>query len=110
MNVVYADVIIKPVLTEKSMSLQGNNNVFVFKVKKTANKLLVKQAVEQLFEVEVEKVNIVNYDRKKKRVGRFLGKKAGYKKAYVKLKPGQVIGEAPQEEAKVVKPKSKEKK
>ena len=111
MSVIYADVIIKPMLTEKSMGMQGQNNVFVFKVKKSANKLLVKQAVQNLFEVEVEKVNIVNYAPKSKRVGRYLGKTSGYKKAYVKLKPGQMIGEKPQETKEDVKKKPvKEKK
>ena len=78
------DIIIKPVITEKSMdSLQEGK--YTFKVATDANKTQVKLAVEEIFGVEVAKVNIMNYDGKVKRMGRNVGRTAAYKKAIVTL-------------------------
>ncbi len=79
------DIIIKPVITEKSMdSLQEGK--YTFKVDKNANKLEIAKAVEELFDVKVAKVNTVNCKGKSRRVGRFEGKKPDWKKAIVTLK------------------------
>lgn len=79
------DIIIKPVITEKSMdSLQEGK--YTFKVDKNANKLEIAKAVEELFDVKVAKVNTVNCSGKSRRVGRFEGKKPDWKKAIVTLK------------------------
>lgn len=85
------DIIKRPIITEKSSDLIAKDNKYTFVVDKNANKTEVKYAVKQLFNVEVEKVNIINVLPKKRRVGRFLGKKPGYKKAIVKLAPGNTI-------------------
>ena len=80
------DVIITPVITEQSMDVAVDKK-YTFKVAPTANKTQVKLAVEELFGVEVAKVNIMNYDGKLKRMGRFAGYTPSYKKAIVTLTP-----------------------
>ena len=78
------DVIIAPVITEKSMD-DAASRKYTFKVAKTATKTDIKAAVEAAFSVTVEKVNTANYDGKIKRQGRFVGRTPGYKKAIVSL-------------------------
>ncbi|MBE6020425.1 MAG: 50S ribosomal protein L23 [Firmicutes bacterium] len=78
------DVIIKPVISEKSMD-DTQERKYTFKVSKDANKTQVKQAIEEIFGVEVEKVNIMNCRGKLKRMGRTSGMTASSKKAIVKL-------------------------
>ena len=85
------NIIIAPVITEKSESLKRDNNVYVFKVKKNANKTQIKNEVEKTFGVKVVNVNTVNAVQKKKRVGRYTGLTTAYKKAYVKLAEGSTI-------------------
>lgn len=87
----YRDVLIRPVITEKSMHLYEENNAVTFQVPKSVNKIEVRQAVENLFGVKVKKVNILNTKDKKKRVGRYNGVVHGYKKAVVFLEPGNTI-------------------
>ena len=84
------NIIIAPVITEKSESLK-ENNVYVFKVNKNANKTQIKNEVEKQFKVKVVSVNTVNAVQKKKRVGRYTGLTTAYKKAYVKLAEGSTI-------------------
>ena len=83
-------VILAPVITEKSESLKANN-VYVFKVKKSANKTQIKNEIEKAFGVKVVNVNTVNAVQKKRRVGRYTGLSTAYKKAYVKLAEGSTI-------------------
>ena len=79
------DVIIAPILTEKSY--QGiESKKYVFRVAKTANKTEIKLAVEKIFDVQVESVNTVNCNGKLKRLGRNEGRTPAYKKAIVQLK------------------------
>ncbi len=79
------DIIIKPVLTEKSYGgIQDKKYTFV--VAKTANKTEIKKAVEEIFNVQVEKVNTVNVRGKMKRMGKNQGLTPAYKKAVVQLK------------------------
>lgn len=87
----YRDVIKAPIITEKSADLAQNLNTITFSVDVNANKTQIKQAVEALFDVEVEKVNTINVKPKKKRVGRYEGKTSKVKKAIVKLKEGSSI-------------------
>ena len=86
----YRDIIKAPIITEKTSDLQNNNTV-VFSVDTKANKTQIKQAVENIFDVKVEKVNTVNVKPKKNRVGRYTGKTNKVKKAIVKLKEGSSI-------------------
>ena len=78
------DVIIKPVVTEASMDMLADKK-YTFKVATDANKIEIKKAVEEIFGVKVEKVTTMNFDGKLKRMGRFEGRRAAYKKAVVKL-------------------------
>jgi large subunit ribosomal protein L23 len=78
------DIVIKPIITEKSMDgLQAGK--YTFKVAKDANKIEIADAVEKLFNVEVAKVRTINCNGRTKRVGRFVGKTASWKKAIVTL-------------------------
>lgn len=86
----YRDIIIKPVVTEKSMDLLADNK-YTFIVDKRANKNEIKSAVEHIFKVDVEKVYTMNIKGKPKRMGRFEGKRPDRKKAIVALKAGQKI-------------------
>ena len=80
------DVIIKPVISENSMD-QAAMKKYTFKVAVDANKTEVKNAVEEIFDVEVKKVNIMNVKGKKKRMGRFEGMTSASRKAIVTLTP-----------------------
>ena len=81
------DVIIRPVVTEKSMTEMADKK-YTFVVDKKANKTEIKKAVEAIFDVKVEKVNTLNYDGKMKRMGRTQGRTTSFKKAVVKLTEG----------------------
>ena len=85
------DIIIRPIVTEKSLKNQEEDNKVTFEVKKGANKTQVKLAVEEIFNVKVEKVNIVNTPDKTKRLGRYVGTVGGIRKAIVKLADGYSI-------------------
>jgi large subunit ribosomal protein L23 len=78
-------------VTEKSTRAADAARQFVFKVLPNATKPEVKRAVEQLFEVKVERVQMVNVKGKSKRFGRTLGQRSDFKKAYVRLQPGHDI-------------------
>lgn len=84
------DMIFAPVITEKSARLEETGK-YVFKVDVRANKTQVKQAIEKIFNVKVEKVNIMNTHPKDRRVGKYTGKSNRYKKAIVKLAEGNTI-------------------
>lgn len=78
------DIILKPVISERSIDLLPTGK-YTFKVAKDANKVEIAKAVEQLFSVEVTKVNTMNCKGRTKRVGRFTGKTADWKKAIVTI-------------------------
>lgn len=86
----YRDIIIRPVVTEKSMNLLADNK-YTFIVDKRANKTEVKNAIESIFDVKVESVRTMNVKGKPKRMGRFEGRTPARKKAIVTLKSGQKI-------------------
>ena len=85
------DIILRPIVTEKSMKNQEDDNKVTFEVAKDANKTAVKLAVEEIFNVKVDSINVVNQKPKTKRMGRYVGKTNHLKKAYVKLKDGYNI-------------------
>jgi large subunit ribosomal protein L23 len=84
------EVLLAPVVSEKSYSLITDGK-YTFKVHKDAHKTQVRQAVEELFEVKVERVNIVKVQSKPKRRGMTRGRRPGWKKAVVQLAEGQTI-------------------
>ena len=79
------DIILAPIITEKSMSGIADKK-YTFKVAKDANKIEIAEAVAQLFKVDVAKVNTINVRGKQKRMGRYSGYTAAWKKAIVTLK------------------------
>ncbi len=85
------DVIIRPIVTEKSLDLQEKNNIVTFEVAKGSNKTQIRQAVEEIFNVKVERVNVSNTPEKQKRLGIYRGTVGGYRKAMVKLADGYSI-------------------
>lgn len=78
------DVIIKPVVSERSMDIAPDKK-YTFLVATDANKTEIKDAIEEIFDVEVAKVNVMNRMGKLKRMGRTMGRRASYKKAIVTL-------------------------
>ncbi|MBE9041607.1 50S ribosomal protein L23 [Oscillatoriales cyanobacterium LEGE 11467] len=85
-----ADLIRRPIVTEKATLLMENNQ-YTFEVDRKATKPEIKAAIEALFDVKVLKVNTLIQPRKKRRVGRFTGYKPQYKRAFVKLAPDDSI-------------------
>lgn len=85
------DVIIRPVVTERSTELADGMDQYTFIVAKDANKIQIRKAVESLFGVSVRRVHTMNYRGKERRVGRSLGKRPGYKKAIVTIAEGERI-------------------
>jgi large subunit ribosomal protein L23 len=85
------DIIIRPIVAEKSMKLQDTDNKVTFEVKRGSNKTEVKIAIEEIFNVKVESVNIMNCRPKTKRVGKYVGQTSAVRKAIVKVAAGQKI-------------------
>ena len=85
------DIIKRPIITEKSMSLKEQFNKYTFAVDPKANKIEIKNAVEAIFNVKVLSGATLNVAGKAKRMGKYEGKTAAYKKAIVKLAEGQTI-------------------
>ena len=85
-----ADVLIAPVVSEKSYSGLADRK-YTFKVHKNAHKTQIRQAIEELFDVHVERVNVIQVRSKPKRRGLTKGRKPGWKKAIVQIKAGESI-------------------
>jgi large subunit ribosomal protein L23 len=90
MKLIAHDIILRPVITEKSNSLMEHNK-YTFEVHKDANKIQIRQAVEQIFKVKVMSVNTMNVSSKPKRRGVLAGRTRSWKKAIVALPEGQRI-------------------
>jgi len=84
-------VVLKPLLTEKGTRLKEEGNQYIFRVARTANKVEIRQAIEQLFKVTVLDVRTAHVRGKVKRLGRFQGRKPSWKKAIATLKEGDSI-------------------
>ena len=91
MNLNLHDILYQPLITERSTDLREGLNKVVFIVSPYANKHQIKLAVERTLKVKVGKVNIVNVEGKKKKLGKFEGKKPNRKKATVILKKGEKL-------------------
>lgn len=85
------EIILQPVMTEKSMLLKERNNQVTFWVHPEANKIEIKKAVETIFNVKVEKVQTIRVKGKPKRIWRYQGQRPLRKKAIVRLAPGETI-------------------
>jgi large subunit ribosomal protein L23 len=79
----------RPVITEKGLTIKENENTLVFQVAKEATKTEIKEAVQSIFKVKVDSVRTANYPGKERRRGRFAGYRPDWKKAYVRLKSGE---------------------
>jgi large subunit ribosomal protein L23 len=84
-------VLIRPLMTEKSMQQKETLNTVAFRVRPDANKVEIRAAVESVFNVKVTAVRTASYEGKLKRMGRFQGRRADWKKAVVTLAPGHKI-------------------
>lgn len=84
-------VLVGPHISEKSTNASEDHNQYVFKVRKDANKNEIRRAVEQMFDVSVESVQVLNNRGKVKRFKATLGRRADWKKAYVRLAAGNTI-------------------
>lgn len=85
------EIIKAPIITEKTSQLIESENTYTFEVDKRANKIEIKKAIEEIFKVDVLRVNTINVKRKFKRMGQHEGYKPAYKKAMVTIADGQKI-------------------
>lgn len=85
------EIIVSPVVTEKSTEMLEKQGAYSFVVAKDANKLEISKAVETLFNVKVTDVRTMRYKGKERRVGRYIGRRASWKKAIVTLNEGDTI-------------------
>jgi large subunit ribosomal protein L23 len=85
------EIIIRPLMTEKSMRQKEEQNAVTFQVRTDANKVEIRSAVEAVFNVKVADVRTSNFEGKLKRMGRHQGRRASWKKAIVTLAPGHKI-------------------
>ena len=85
------EVLIRPLMTEKSMQQKEAHNSVAFRVRPDANKLEIRAAVEAVFNVKVAEVRTANYEGKLKRMGKHQGRRSDWKKAIVTLQPGHKI-------------------
>ena len=87
----FYQIIKRPLITEKGTKQKEQSNQFAFEVDRRANKILVGEAIESIFKVKVLSVKVMNVKGKERRVGRNVGRKADWKKAIVRLAPGENI-------------------
>lgn len=88
------DILLSPIITEKS-TIMGEDSKYVFRVHSHANKVQIRAAVENLFDVNVDKVNVSKVKGKSRRFGRSIGRKPDWKKAVVTLRAGETIDMVP---------------
>ena len=91
------NVVLAPVVSEKSTLVADKNRQYVFRVADEATKPQVKAAIELLFKTKVQSVTVLNVKGKERRFGRFMGRRRNWKKAYVRLAAGQEINFAASE-------------
>jgi large subunit ribosomal protein L23 len=84
-------VLKRPLVTEKGTKQKEQANQIAFEVDRRANKILVRNAVENIFKVKVLGVKVINVKGKERRIGRNVGKKPDWKKAIVRIAPGETI-------------------
>jgi large subunit ribosomal protein L23 len=85
------EIVLRPLITEKGSQLKMASNQYLFQVAKEANKIQIKNAVEEIWNVRVTDVRTIHLRGKKKRMGRFEGRRPDWKKAVVTLKQGETI-------------------
>ncbi len=90
MRLINHDIIIRPIITEKSSRLMEKNQ-YTFEVHPHANKVMIRGAVQEIFKVKVDKVHTMKIHSKPKRMGMFIGKSRSWKKAIITVREGQKI-------------------
>jgi large subunit ribosomal protein L23 len=85
------DIVLRPIVTEKSSTAKETSNHYVFEVARDANKIEIAKAVERLFKVKVLAVRVMNMEGKKRRLGKHSGKRSDWRKAIVKIGPKDKI-------------------
>jgi len=90
-NINHFEILRQPVVTEKSYESTGAANQYTFRVARTATKVQIKAAVQAIFEVNVDKVQVINMPSKPKRRGHRTGTRSGYRKAVVRLAEGETL-------------------
>lgn len=85
------DILIRPLVTEKTANLSASRNVYTFEVGLSSNKIEIKRAIQEVFGVRVESVRTLVVRGKARRFGRFSGKRSNWKKAYVRLAAGDSL-------------------
>ncbi len=90
-NINHFNILRQPVITEKSYAGTGAANQYTFRVARTATKTQVKAAIEAIFDVNVDKVQVINMPTKPKRRGAHMGVRSGYRKAVVRLAEGETL-------------------
>jgi large subunit ribosomal protein L23 len=85
------DIVLRPIITEKSSAAKETGNQYVFEVARDANKIEIAKAVERLFKVKVVAVRVMNMEGKKRRLGKNTGKRSDWRKAIVKIGPKDKI-------------------
>lgn len=85
------DVVLRPLVTEKSLANSERNNTYTFQVRESANKVQIRNAIERIFNVKVTDVRTQRYLGKTRRMGRHVGATSSWKKAIVQVKEGQTI-------------------
>ena len=83
------DVIVRPVITEKGLTLKEDEQTLCFRVSPRASKTQIKEAIERIFKVKVDHVRTMNVAGKERRRGRYTGYRPDWKKAYVRLRAGE---------------------
>jgi len=83
------EIIVRPIVTEKTADAKESTNTVCFQVASDANKIEIRKAVESLFGVKVVEVRVVNLHGKKRRFGRFIGRRPDWRKAFVRLAAGE---------------------
>ena len=87
----YQEVILRPIVTEKTIAQAERYNTYAFVVRESSNKIQIRTAIEKLFGVGVEDVRTQRYMGKRRRMGRHIGSTSSWKKALVKVKEGDTI-------------------
>lgn len=85
------DIVLRPIVTEKSAHAEADQNTYVFEVGINANKIQIRDAIQRLFGVTVESVKTSVVRGKMRRAGRYMGRRADWKKAYVRLADGDLL-------------------
>jgi len=87
----YQEVVLRPIVTEKTIAQAERTNTYTFEVRENANKVQIRRAVEHLFKVGVQDVRTQRYIGKRRRMGRSVGTTGNWKKAMIRVKAGQTI-------------------